>query len=296
MTFELTEEFVNAIISAMDNQTCSFAVNAQDASLVEISDAIRVDDDKFYSLPEWGSADGFAMREDFLKQLHAPLVKEKLQQVMHSGRGLFKNFREVLKDYPEIDKRWHIFKFRYMSARINEWYNSLREIWGLEKLNQFTETDEDLVCNDFSFREYVSSDDKKSILFNITPDIFDDDNLTETAKNALCCLYKNQFEYADSFGQTGFTCRSVSDDFAGCITASSFVKNQEEILVISSLFVPEEFRGLGICTELLERFVSKIQSTASKGILIPQNFVPEILEPLLIRTGFVKTLSGYYLS
>ena len=183
-----------------------------------------------------------------------------------------------------------------MSARINEWYNSLREIWGLEKLNQFTETDEDLVCNDFSFREYVSSDDKKSILFNITPDIFDDDNLMETAKNALCCLYKNQFEYADSFGQTGFTCRSVSDDFAGCITASSFVKNQEEILVISSLFVPEEFRGLGICTELLERFVSKIQSTASKGILIPQNFVPEILEPLLIRTGFVKTLSGYYLS
>ena len=104
MTFELTEEFVNAIISAMDNQTCSFAVNAQDASLVEISDAVRVDDDKFYSLPEWGSADGFAMREDFLKQLHAPLVKEKLQQVMHSGRGVFKNFREVLKDYPEIDK------------------------------------------------------------------------------------------------------------------------------------------------------------------------------------------------
>ena len=64
------------------------------------------------------------------------------------------NFRNTLKKYPEIDKRWHIFKHRTMSARINEWYNSLREIWGLEKLDQLSESDDALVHDDFSFEEY----------------------------------------------------------------------------------------------------------------------------------------------
>ena len=154
MTFELTEKLTDSIISAMDNQEKIFVVNAAAGQLVE---EMQADEENFYSLPEWGSAEGFAMREEFVAALHSPIVHDELMAVLHSGRGVFKNFRIILKSYPEIDKRWHIFKNRYMSARINDWYNSLREVWGLEKLDYFTESDDALIHDDFSFEEYESN-------------------------------------------------------------------------------------------------------------------------------------------
>ena len=168
MQFELTDELTDDIISAMENQDVEYAVDAQEGQLViSDSDGHIPDDERYYILPEWGPSDGFGLREDFVNNLHAPLAREELQNAMHSGRGVFKNFRNTLKNYPEIDKRWHIFKHRFMSARINEWYNSLREIWGLEKLDQLPESDETLVHDDFSFKVYDSEADKKTILLNV---------------------------------------------------------------------------------------------------------------------------------
>lgn len=293
MTFGLTEELTDEIISAMDNQTKKFAIDAESCSLIE-SEAVDIDNEKYYELPEWGSDDGFSMLEAFTKAVHIPLVREQLQEVLHSGRGVFRNFRNVLKDYPEIDKRWHIFKHRIMSERVNEWYDSLCEIWGLEKLNHFSETDEDLVRDDFSFREYNSSEDKQTILLNITPDIFDDGKLPQEIQAAFYEITRDRFEKSES--QSGIVCYSISEDFAGCFTASSLNKNQEKILIVTSLFVPEEFRGLGIATELIDMFISNISSPKNQWIFIPSIFIPEFLEPLLLRTGFTKTSSGFYRS
>ena len=55
------------------------------------------------------------------------------------------------------------------------------------------------------------------------------------------------------------------------------------------------FRGLGICTELIQKCVTKLQTIGKKWIFIPDLFVPEILQPLLIRTGFEKIYSGFIL-
>lgn len=293
MTFELTDKLIDSIISAMDNQEQVFVVNAAASQLVE---EIQPDEENFYRLPEWGSADGFAMREEFVSSLHAPIVHDELQAVLHSGRGVFKNFRTILKSYPEIDKRWHIFKNRYMSARINEWYNSLREVWGLEKLDYFTESDDALVHDDFSFEEYESEIYKNEVLSNITAGIYDDENLPSEVLKVINEMWRNQFEQAEAATQTGYICRSLSDDFAGCITASSLTENQEKIMFITSLFVPEQFRGLGIGTELISMCISKLQSMDKKFILMPNFIAPEIIQPLLIRTGFEKISSGYLLA
>ena len=104
MTFTLTDALSDSIISAMDNQESTFTVDAAAGALVD-GEVNPPDDNNFYSLPEWKPADGFSMREDFVNGLHAPLAREELQTVLHSGRGVIKNFRNVLKEYPEIDKR-----------------------------------------------------------------------------------------------------------------------------------------------------------------------------------------------
>ena len=295
MHFELTESLKNDIISAMENQDVEYSVSAADSQLViSDSDGNMPDEEYFYKLPEWDSADGFALREDFVNNLHSPLARDELQSVLHSGRGVFKNYRNVLKKYPEIDKRWHMFKHRIMSARINEWYNSLREVWGLEKLDQLAESDESLVHDDFSFKEYDSSADKKTILLNITAGTFEDDALPSEVNEAIYKMWLHQFE-SPAQETTGYICFSLSDEFAGCIVVSSTLQNQE-IMIAESLFVPEQFRGLGISTELISMCITKLTDCGKKWFLIPDFIAPDILQPLLIRTGFRKIRSGYILS
>lgn len=280
----------------MENQDVEYAVDAEEGQLViSDSDGHVPDDERYYILPEWGPSDGFELREEFVNNLHAPLAREELQDAMHSGRGVFKNFRNVLKNYPEIDKRWHIYKHRFMSARINEWYNSLREIWGLEKLDQLPESDDTLVHDDFSFKEYDSAADKKTILLNITADSCEDDTLPLEVNKAFYGLWRSQFESLAS-NQTGYICFSLSDEFAGCITASPLSQDQEKIVMITSLFVPEQFRGLGIGTELIDMCISSLKNCNKEWVLIPNTIAPDLLQPLLTRTGFRKINSGYILS
>ncbi|MCR5188249.1 MAG: GNAT family N-acetyltransferase [Treponema sp.] len=300
MTFKLTDELIESIISAMDNQESVFVVDAAANQLV-MADGNKYlpDDNNFYALPEWKSADGFEMREAFVNQLHSPLAHDELQNVLHSGRGVFKNFRSVLKSYPEIDKRWHFFKHRTMSARINDWYNSLREIWGLEKLDQLSESEQNLVHDDFSFKEYDPEHDKEMVLLNIPASAYDDENLPSEVPleviEAICKFWRNQFENDKANLKIGYVCYSLSDEFSGCITASSLLDNQENILTITSLFVPEQFRGLGIGTELLNLCITKLEKLGCKWVLLPNFIAPDLLQPLLIRTGFKKISSGYIL-
>ena len=183
-----------------------------------------------------------------------------------------------------------------MSARINEWYNSLREIWGLEKLDQLPELDDTLVHDDFSFKEYDPAADKHTILLNITADSCEDETLPLEVNRAFYGLWRTQFEGVLFENQTGYICSSLSDEFAGCITASPLLQNQEKIVSITSLFVPEQFRGLGIGTELINMCISSLKNCGKEWVFIPNTIAPDILQPLLIRTGFRKINAGYILS
>lgn len=292
MTFNLTDSLIDQIQQALDNQEQKFVVDAQNNCLIEKT--FSPDEDNFYDLPEWTSANGFALREDFVNNLHSPIAKEELKYILHSGRGVFKSFRNVLKNYPEVEKQWHFFKNRAMQSYINNWYNDLREIWGLEKLDFMPEADENLIHDDFSFSLYDSDKDKQTILqfHNLFTDGLEIDS-PETIRQAMNEVWKNQFLNYDSFGQTGFICHSLSDEFAGCITASPVTKNQEKVFVLSSFFVPEAFRGLGIGTELLSMCLSKLKANGTQWIMLPNIIIPQSLETLLEQNGFQKLGSGY---
>ena len=122
MIFTLTDLLLNDIVSALENQEKKFFVDAEKGTLVEDSESVNADENYYYELPEWNSADGFRLREEFVSNLLDPIVHEKLQDILHSGRGVFKNFRNIIKEYPEIEKRWHIYKNRAMHKYINQWY------------------------------------------------------------------------------------------------------------------------------------------------------------------------------
>ena len=293
MTFALTESLVDEIIAALENQEQQFLVDAAQNKLISKTDGLKGDDESLYELPEWDSASGFKLREDFVSNLNSPLAHEALQEVLHSGRGVFRNFRNVIKDYPEVEKRWHIYKNNKMMCYINNWYNNLREIWGLEKLDYVPESDDSLIHDDFSFTAFTQ-ENKKELLLHMNAAFRErNENLNPELSQAIYNIWLEQFELAESKGELGFICRSFSNDFAGCITVSQVSNKQEKVMALTSLFVPEAFRGLGIGTELINMCLSELKKLGKTWLILPNMTVPDYLEPLLLRTGFDKIDSGF---
>lgn len=292
MVFRLTEALIDEIIQALENQEHTFAVDALSATLQEV-DSAGSDDDRFYVLPEWNSEQGFELRQNFVNSLHSDVVRRALRDILHSGRGVFRNFKNELKQYPEIEKLWHRYKQSRMRDFVGEWYNGLREIWGLEKLELAPEDYENLLQEDFAFQKYCS-ENKSDIIFYFSDAADDfDSGCHQAVQETVIELWKRQFSEAVPELQTGFICRTLSKEFAGCITAAPILKRTENVVVITSFFVRQKFRGLGIGTELLERCLSELKILGREWILLANTVIPDSMESLLIRSGFQKSGFGY---
>ncbi len=298
MVFALTEKLADEILQALENQEQKFLVDAQNSILVSV-EKFSADEDSFFCLPEWNSSDGFSLMEDFVSTLHSPIAKDELQQILHSGRGVFRNFKDTLKKYPEVEKLWHRFKNRKMRLYINGWYNQLREIWGLEKLDHEPEETGDLIQDDFNFESYSSSN-QEEVLFNLKNAASGEieNSASEELKRALFDLWIQQFEKGDLQTQIGIVCHSNSDEFAGCITAKPVYwetnsHGTDKIVVLTSFYVLEKFRGLGIGSELLELFINTLKDQKKKWVLLTNTIIPDSLMPLLTRNGFERIGSGF---
>ncbi|MCQ2572857.1 MAG: GNAT family N-acetyltransferase [Treponema sp.] len=297
MTFELSDSLKSALLNALENQDTTFVVDAARNELVEADSRENqiIDEEKYYSIPEWTSENGFRLRQDFAEGIRSPLVHDELMEVLHSGRGVFRNFRNVLKSYPEADKLWHKYKNQKLLEFITEWYNSLREVWGLEKLDQIPESDENLIHDDFTFEKY-SPDFYHEVRQNLFA-ILDGSNcaLPVEVSSAFQKMWQNRFEEDNNDGQSGFICHSLSDDFAGCILVKPVCDDRKNVILVTNFFVSERFRGLGIGTELVSMCVSSLKSGEEKWLVMPNIIIPETIKPLLVRTGFVQIDFGFLL-
>lgn len=157
MTFPLSEQLVSGIVNALENQQRRFLVDAEAQSLVDAEGVIQ-DENRFYGLPKWNSAAGFALRMDFVEKLRSERAKNELRRVLHSGRGVFKSFKNTLREFPEAEKLWHRHKNAAMRRIIGDWYSTLCDVWGLERLELEIEDYGEHVYDDFSFSEYALSD------------------------------------------------------------------------------------------------------------------------------------------
>lgn len=292
MFFELNDVLENAIVNALENQEKKFFVDARSGNLVESDGTFSSDEERFYELPEWDSASGFSLMEEFVSDLHSPFARNDLQAVLRSGKGVFRGFKDVLKSYPLVERRWHFFKNRRLFVYVQEWYNSLREAWGLEKLDYQTEELSDLVEEDFVFREYNSAQDRISVLrcVDSSAEEFEEERLAEFAA-AVKFFWRGQFE--KSANQSGFVCRSLDDEFVGCAVFSPCPENSTKAVFLAGLFVEKEYRGLGIASELFEMALSSLKEKGVRWIFVANTFVPDSIQGMLNRSGFKKIGSAY---
>jgi hypothetical protein len=72
------------------------------------------------AIPSESSLEGYTDMEAFIDTMHNPHLKERLERAINR-RGPFRNFKDVLLDYPSERERWFQFKRERLQSRILEW-------------------------------------------------------------------------------------------------------------------------------------------------------------------------------
>ena len=291
MTFELSDSLVQKILFAMENQTEKSALDATIPDVISL-DNNQTDENVIFSLPEWTSADGYALLEEFAFSLHSPLVKQELKDILLTGRGVFRNFKKAVKQYPEIERKFSFFKNKKMITRIYQWYNSLREDWGLEALSadfdNYEETEE-LLLSDFVFKSFEESD-KEAVLCEIK-------HLTADERLDCPVQVEKAFESINSyyfdFGSKNFgiISKTISEEFAGCIIGAQLLN---DVVAVKAFFVKKSFRGLGIANELMTQFIQASKENGIRQIVFPNIIFRENMQPILTRFAFKNLGCGFY--
>lgn len=293
MVFNLSDELVNQIIFAMEDQGNKYVLDASVCELV--LEKGPVDSERYYKLPGWDSVYGFRMMERFVSILRNPLARQELRDVLFCGKGVFRNFKNVLKHYPEVERLWFSFKEKEMKQHIIRWYNALCEVWGLEKLGDEPEDTEDVVYEDFSFREYNPLTDDETVMFatrNIMNEIEDRWPDHEIGV-AMADLWQQQRSFGATDQEYSLITEAYDGEFAGFISVVPFPSLSKKTVLLTTLFVLPAFRGLGLGKELLKRCIEELKKRHIVWIIISNMLLPDTFEPCLFRNGFIRSGTGY---
>ncbi len=303
--FELTESRIAEILFAMENQNEEFALvaDADTFSIVPLSQidssdsesaGLKINPDDLYSLPRWFSSDGFNLLEEFTESLSECPEKSELKGVLANGRGVFKNFKIVVKRHQGLESRFRLFKERKMKARILEWYASLRENWGLE--NGEADFESGLLLEDFVFRKYDFSTDGNCV-FEESGKISDE--LKGENPGDVGLLFADLWsekQKQNLEGSGGFVCRTLSEDFVGCVlyrVDSRCPTVARESVTLTTCFVNKNYRGFGIARRLVSECVSDLRKSGFSTFFMADALMPESFERILTDLGFEKIRSAY---
>ena len=290
-SLRLTRELVDQIVFGMENQDRHFVLDTEEGVVVPADQAHGDREEKRYvPLPEWRSVDGYNLMEQFVTTLHNPIYRTRLRSILSSGRGVFRQFKDTVRERHDIERLWFAFKDKAMRDLVVGWYNDLRELEGLERLElepAETETDQ-LVESDFVFRpargdelETVATLDRESygeMYPDSHPDIVD--------------LYysddRDGIPAPSDPASTVLVAETQGSDFAGFLWAVTRRSGEATVAFVRQLYVLPEFRGFGLAREMLHLFCHRAHDQRWSEIRLPLSGTSLDLEPSFSAYGMEK--------
>ncbi len=258
MAFELTPETIDQIIFGMENQEHDFVIDVETGHVFRLEDAPG--DREVESIPAWRSVDGYNLMERFVVDLRNPVVREELRATLASGKGVFRGFKDTLKQHPEAERLWFRFKEREMRREVYDWYNELRERWGLERIPMDLETETDnLIIADFEFAcDTLTHEQAREYAHDAREEVLE--TLSSDAERALM----EGFERIDDNDELhSITAATPDEEIVGVVCAVVHRDGPPAVAAINVLYVEEEYRGLGLARELLNRLFTTLDD---KGV------------------------------
>ena len=245
----LTRELADQIIFGMENQDHVFYLDLQTETVVSEPDAPQPD--RYVELPEWKSADGYHLMERFVGSLRNPVFRERLRAVLASGRGVFRQFKEVVAEREDIERLWFSFKQTEMRRIVSDWVNDLRELWGLERL-ELSEDEETLplIASDFVISECSAA--QASRISVLDREAFAE-NFQGESETLVDLLYRHHRRaLPDPHGPDSecLIAETPGADLAAVLWAVT-LRGEVTVSVVVQLLVLPEYRGLGLARALL---------------------------------------------
>ena len=293
--FSLSQEIIHQIMFALEDQNTTYVLDTNSGRLEDL--ASFLDDELpagYVELPQWEPANGFRMMERFVAVVRNTALQRQLRSVLFSGKGVFKNFKTLLKSHPQGEKQWFAFREEEMTRYITQWYTQLREVYGLEQLGEEPEDNEELLQDDFIFREYDPTKDEEKLLLAANSFMSERENQWPGEIGlALSSLWQEKKAKGNKENFLSLVAETVGGEFAGCLEATLYPSYVKETVLLTSFFVLEQYRGLGIGKTLLEQGVLQLQEKGIRWIILADLVIPAFLQNCLARIGFVSSGGGY---
>ncbi len=271
---KITEQIISKVIYGMENQKEHLCLDPSDGLLKPKS----LGGDDFISLPKWGPRDGYALMEAFTGSLPVSELRAELEDVLASGHGVFRGFKDVLRAYPEEEQRWRRYKHREMRLRALEWLGLWVEAKDLEGLGPEPEVWEELTRSDFVLR-CAGEDDWKSIWR-----WFEEEGLGGGAVAGEMDAEAQVAEtpLGDLAGAVCWKTFSVSGD-------SPVSSEKAKSASIFMVYVRDDFRRLGLGRYLLETAVSHLNGAGITDVFVntPDMKMAEWLGKMGFKTSAV---------
>lgn len=294
-SLRLTRELIDQIVFGMENQDREYVLDTEEATVVP-AEQIPPDapEDRYLELPEWRSVDGYNLMEQFVATLHNPIFRERLRAILASGRGVFRQFKDTIRERREIERLWFTFKERRMREIVTEWYNDLREREGLERLEATateTETNQ-LIETDFVFR--AAREDDLELVSRLDREVFDE--VYADADSESVSLYYQDCrvglpELSDPASTVMIT-ETQGGDFAGFLWAVIRRSNGAAIAFVKQIYTIPEFRGFGLARELFLSFCRDAHRDGVGELHVPLYGTALDLEPNFLNYGLVRHSAG----
>jgi GNAT superfamily N-acetyltransferase len=299
MKFELTAELVSQIVFGMENQETTMVFDTHELAVTEARGGMTDDDmddspdGRYLPLPEWKSVDGFNLMESFVANLRNPIVREELRQILRNGRGVFRQYKNALKERPDIERLWFHHRQKEMNQRVLEWYNDYRELWGLEPYAVIEQDSgkDDLVFSDFEFRDarpdespHLAAWDRR-LFDEMFPDALDCD------REYYWLIWRSHLpKPAAGEGSRVLLAATPDGEIAGFIwvieSEVTGVQGSRLYGRVLQLAILPEFRGIGIGSTLLRYYRHQAGQRGMRRLLVDLPESVSFLSKTLKSLGF----------
>jgi GNAT superfamily N-acetyltransferase len=283
---EVTEEILERVVYGMENQKDLLFLDPSDGVLHPVAD----DNGTFIPLPPWGPTEGYRLMDGFTGTLPDTMFRERLLAILHSGTGVFRHFKDALKERSELEGLWRRYKRREMRKTALSWLNRWSVALALEALGPEPEDWDDLPLEDFSIRAAADSDMGLVRNWDHIAESEAFPELTAGERNAVKSRDRGglEIESADVIVAESASGEPVGFSWAIVQGETNHLEGR-----LMQVFVVPEFRGLGIGRRLATCSLEMAEKMGAVTLNVKSGASGKRLEPFLEQSGFSPVITWW---
>jgi len=265
----LSEALLDSIIFAMEDQVTFHYIDLKQAEVIteEEKTYILEEDEnevwqRFMPIPDWTPSDGFRLMETFAFQVRNQSLQHKLIDVLQSGKGVFRKFKDVLAEEPVFERRWFSFKDEQLKRVVVSWYRGQEGALDLEHLSlEIEEFSEDILLEDFSYEIYEgpTTDDIEALVQATLTEM--SEGSEEDKIGSLLLTRRLECERPDHY----LLARAYDGTLAAILM---YCPLTEEVVQVPFFTVAKQYRGMGLFRLLFDAFSRQMSRFHYKKMIV----------------------------